>query len=195
MIKTYRQITGAVQEPINLREAEVFLKIDENIETSLVSSLITAARKKIENYTNRVLITQTWEMILDKWPDEPLLYIDFPPLQSITHIKYYNTNNILTTWDSTNYYLNQYAEPAFIVPVDVFPATYDRPEAITIRFVCGYQGKDKVPEPICQALRLMVGHFYENRELTIKGTQVSEMPYGIEFLLNDYRIMQFSNNG
>jgi hypothetical protein len=44
-----------------------------------------------------------------------------------------------------------------------------------------------VPLPIKQAMYLIIGHLYENRQTVMTGTQVHEVPYSAEFLLESYR--------
>jgi hypothetical protein len=38
-----------------------------------------------------------------------------------------------------------------------------------------------------QAMRLLVGHFYENREAVQSGGSVIEMPFAVDALLRPYR--------
>ncbi len=35
---------------------------------------------------------------------------------------------------------------------------------------------------------LLIGHFYENREIIITGASVAEVPYAVDALLNPYRL-------
>lgn len=43
----------------------------------------------------------------------------------------------------------------------------------------------EVPMAIVQAILLMVGNFYQNREIT--GSKVTALPYNFEYLINLYR--------
>ncbi len=49
-------------------------------EDSLITGFITAAREYCEGYQNRAYITQTWELLLDEFPDS-VIQIPLPPLQ------------------------------------------------------------------------------------------------------------------
>jgi hypothetical protein len=44
-----------------------------------------------------------------------------------------------------------------------------------------------VPLPIKQAMYLIIGHLYENRQDVVTGTQVHEIPDSSKYLLESYR--------
>jgi hypothetical protein len=44
-----------------------------------------------------------------------------------------------------------------------------------------------LPKPIYQAILLMVGQLYENREPVVSGTIVTKIPYTLEYLLAPYK--------
>lgn len=46
-----------------------------------------------------------------------------------------------------------------------------------------------IPASILHAMKLLIGHFYENREETIVGTVISKVPMAVEALLNNYRFI------
>ena len=62
-------------EPITLTEAKLWLKVDDSTDDDLITALIIAARQACEDYTHRSLITQTWQMTLDRFPNgcDPIL--------------------------------------------------------------------------------------------------------------------------
>jgi hypothetical protein len=47
------------------------------------------------------------------------------------------------------------------------------------------------PQAIKFAALLLVGQMYDNRQAIVTGTIQSQMEYGMEFLLQPYRAMQF----
>lgn len=48
-----------------------------------------------------------------------------------------------------------------------------------------------VPEPLKEAVRQLTGHFYEQREATIAGIDLQEVPFGVWDILNQYRDWSF----
>jgi hypothetical protein len=48
-----------------------------------------------------------------------------------------------------------------------------------------------MPAAIKQALKLLIGHWYENRETVITGTISTALPFAAEALLAPYRVYDF----
>jgi uncharacterized phiE125 gp8 family phage protein len=55
--------------------------------------------------------------------------------------------------------------------------------------VAGYGGSHTVPEPIKQAILLLVGAWFENREAVLTGTIVATLPFAVDALLAPYRVV------
>lgn len=49
----------------------------------------------------------------------------------------------------------------------------------------------EVPADLKEAVRLLTGHFYENREGSIVGVSAEEIPFGIWDLINPHREWSF----
>lgn len=69
---------------------------------------------------------------------------------------------------------------------------YD-PLAYRINFVAGFGStQDAIPEPIRQAMKMLVGHFYQNREQTFADVRIStvsrEVEFGLRALAGRYRV-------
>jgi len=67
----YRLVTDATSEPVTLTEAKDYCRIDDANSDVRITSLISAARRNIENETGLALLTQTWVGVLDRYPDTP----------------------------------------------------------------------------------------------------------------------------
>lgn len=139
-------------------------------EDDLISTYITTARRYVEKYTNRALITQTHIMNLDRFPQCGVIEIPLPPLQSVTSIKYYDVDNNELDFDSSNYYVDILNFVGRVALNDGYnwPNAQLRPiNGVKITYVCGF-GDDRsdVPAEYKHAIKLLVGHYYENREAT-----------------------------
>lgn len=55
-------------EPISLNDAKNYLRVDHAADDALITSMISAARIQVESRTRRALMTQTWRVVLDRWP-------------------------------------------------------------------------------------------------------------------------------
>jgi uncharacterized phiE125 gp8 family phage protein len=194
-------VTAPAQEPVSLSVAKKHLRVDHADEDALIAGYIAVARHQAETATWRALLTQTWDLKLDHFPVlrdyfDGCSKINLPKArcQSVTYIHYVDTAGDTQTLATTEYTADTGSEPARIVPAygKSWPSTRGVINAVTVRFVAGY-GDDPsdVPEPIRQAMLLMVGHLYERREATIVGQQVYDVPMGWDALLAPYRVWGF----
>ena len=185
-----RLITAPTVEPVSVETAKGFLRVDHALEDALIASLVKAARDKGEELSRRAFITQTWEMIIDAWPGNNRLRIWRPPLQSVTSVKYYDSNNAEHTW--TDYVVDTRNEPGVIIFNSLPSDALLESGAIVVRFVAGYgSAESNVPERIKTAILLLVAHWYEHREAINVGNIVSEIPMGSKHLFMAERVVWF----
>jgi len=71
--------TPPAAEPVTLADAKAHLKVDSTDDDALIASLITAARARAEWHTGRALVTQSWTLWLDAWPQRGIIEIDVRP--------------------------------------------------------------------------------------------------------------------
>lgn len=183
---------GLATDVITLAEAKTHLRIlaASHPDDAYITGLITAAREWTELYTERAIGTQTLEIALDEFPNA---FVLVPSVQSVTSVKYLDVNNLEQTVTSTDYVLDNYSNPAWIVPAygKVWPATYCTANAVKVRFVSGYDVGNPCPQAMIAAMKLMIGHLYENRQEDVLGnTRISfnSLPMGIYALLQAYRL-------
>ena len=133
---------------------------------------ITSARQYAETFMRRACCTQTWDWKLDGFPfwGEPL-ELPMAPLQSVTSVGYLDTAGAAQTWTVTTDYTvdtpsGDHAMPGRIIPVYgvSYPSTQDVPNAVTIRFVCGYGVASAVPQGIKDGILLHATRAYVKRE-------------------------------
>lgn len=208
-------VTAPATEPITVAEAKAFLHVSSSAEDSLVTALIVAARRYVENYTKRALITQTWRLWLDQFPIEPRTggemwdgvreepisfsyqakrFIEIPkaPVSAVSSISTFDDDDTETTYASSNYIVDTVSQLPRVVlktgstwPVDLRPAN-----AIKITFTAGYGAASAVPDDIKQAMYLLIGHWFENRQAVLTGTISAEIEHSVQALLQPYRIMR-----
>lgn len=171
-----RLVTGPGVEPVSLEEAKLHLRVDHEADDALISMQIKAARQRVESFTGRALISQTWRALLDEFPAEAL-ELPLPPLQSVTHVKYVDAAGDLVTWSPDEYsvqaHSSPWAERGRVVPRYgySFPSPRYQDEAVEVEFVAGYgSSAAAVPESLRAALLLRLGDLYARRESGITGT-------------------------
>lgn len=189
---THRLITAPTVEPVTIAEAGLHCRIDCDLENALLSSLIAAARQHIEAYTGRALVTQTWELRAQYFPDA--FELPRAPVQSITSVSYVDIAGVTQTLPGDQYTLiadiGPHAQPGRMVPayLATWPACRGYEDDVRVRYVAGYGNGQAVPQPIRAAMLLLIGHLYENREAVITGTGVNDLPLGVAALLAPYKV-------
>ena len=73
-----------------------------------------------------------------------------------------------------------------------WPSLYPRDDAVQIEYVAGYGAAASVPQVFKQAILLLVGHWYANRESSIVGTISEDAASSGEALLWPHRIVTFA---
>ena len=136
-------VTLPAQYPVSLTEGKKQCEIDEpeTAHDTYVKSLIMAATGRAEQYLHRRLVSQTWKLYLDCWPASGSIVLPFGRLQSVTSIKYTDSDGDETTWDADEYIVNTNSEPGLVTLGygESFPtATLYPSNPIKIEFVCGY---------------------------------------------------------
>lgn len=151
--------TAPVGEPVSLDEAKQHLRVDTDDENGEIDGCIAAAREYVETFTQRPLLTQTWDLKLDAFPCGEAIVLPLPPVSAVSSISYIATDGTTTTWSSSLYDTDLPAGPkaqrARITPAygQSYPSTRDVMNAVTVRFVCGYGTAGAVPELIKVAMK------------------------------------------
>jgi uncharacterized phiE125 gp8 family phage protein len=175
-------LEGPAMEPVSVAEAKAHLRVDGNAEDDLIGALIAAARVAVETDIRRVLIAQNWRVIVDGWPDDGVM-LPLQPAISVDALRAIDSAGVATTLSEENYEFD---------PAD-FSVTLD-PVAGAIRyeidFTAGYgsSGTD-VPQPLGQAIRLLVAHWYEHRVAVTLADEPAALPLGFRELIAPYRRM------
>lgn len=165
-------ITAAAGLAVTLVEAKAHLRVDVADDDTLITAMIMAAAELAEQQTGRALMTQTWELTLDAFPDA--LELTRTPVQSVTSVIYADAAGVDQTLAGSAYSLDLADDNghAYVVPAygTDWPATRDQVNAVRVRYVAGYASAAAVPESIKSWIKLAVGSMYTNRESVVVGS-------------------------
>ncbi len=185
------RIAAPASEPLTIAEAKLHCRVDGNDDDALITALIVAAREQAEHETGRALVTQTWELVHDAFPEAFVLRR--APIQSVTSLKYLDAaSGAEQTLDPADYLLDKDSEPGYVVPAygKAWPATWPVPNAVRVRYVCGYGAAAAVPVAIKQWMLLAIGTMYAQRESFVTG-QIGSIPDRFwSGLLDPYRLYE-----
>jgi uncharacterized phiE125 gp8 family phage protein len=176
-------------EPISVAEAKAHLRVDADDEDALTGSLIVAARMLVERTMGLALVTQGWSYFLDHWPERGCIALPLLPVQTVSAVTVHGDDGGATVLDAESYAVDVLSAPARLVLTATPPSMVTRAfNAFEVAFTAGYgdAGSD-VPQPIRQAILLLVAHWFEGREPVGLGAGPQEVPAIVAGLLQPYR--------
>ncbi len=188
-------VTPPALEPLSLQEVKDHLRVDGMEEDSYIEPLIKPAREWAEAFLNRALITQTWDLFLERFPrsSRTQIEIPLPALQQIVSVKYQDELDVEQTWSNTLYTVDTNREMGRIIPNvnETYPNTFGHIHDVTIQFVAGYGlNQQDVPRAIMQGMLLKIGHWFERREES-SVVPLNRIPDGVKDLLTPYAVTRF----
>ena len=184
-------LSGPAIEPVSLDEAKAFLRVEHDDDDDVIAALIAGARVYVEAQTRRALITQSWRLIRDAWPDGGRVAVLPVPLRQLTAARVYRLDGSTQAIDPAGFVVDTAAAPALLSFANGAPPAPGRVVAgIELDIVAGYgDAAGDVPADLRQAIRLMVAHWYENRGLVAAGQTVGLLPAAPAALIAPYRVL------
>ncbi len=179
----YAVITPPEVEPVSLNDAKIHLRMipDDNTEdAAIIRPIISAAREYCENITGRALAKQT----IAAYPraGTTAVYLPRPPIISVASVTAYKKDGTAETLDPSFYDVDL-IDGAVIMKTQ--PSNMREVNPLKIVYDAGFT---KLPSLIRQAMLLLIGHWYENRESVIVGAIANiEVKQTTTALLNQYK--------
>ena len=159
----------------------------QSAEDDLLNDLIETARGYVEDITKRVLLTSTWDCYFDEFPDDDYFELPFGNLQSVTHLKYTDSDGTQTTMTAVTDYIvetngDQYGR--IVLPYgETWPSfTAYTSNPIVCRFVCGWTAASLIPTRIRTAVKMIAAKLYEGRGEDIIGQSIAEDKFFMNLL-------------
>ena len=181
-------LTAPAIEPLSLAEAKAYLRVEYSDDDEVIGALIAGSRIHVEAQTRRALITQSWRISADAWPDDGWLTILPAPMQTLTAARVYDLENAVYAVDTGAFVLDRGAS-AFVFAPWALPAPGRLAAGIELDVTVGYgDAAVDVPEALRQAIRMLVAHWYENRGLVAAGT-TTVLPSTVAALIAPYRVL------
>lgn len=173
-------------EPLTLEQAKAHCRVDFTDDDDLIRALVASARQRVESGTKRALCYRTYQQFFDGgFPAQIRLGIG--PVQEVVSITYLDDDGTEQTLASSLYRVALKGDTCRIEPAfgEAWPSVYPVLEAVTVTFRAGYTvpgGSPTLPtacpEELVLAVKLILAHWYENREETIVGTSAQSIPMG-----------------
>lgn len=160
-------LTPPSSEPITLAEAKLFLRVDQNAEDSLITTLIAAAREAVEVACGRALITRRVRESLDIWRRDSVggAIMGLGPVTNIVAVRLIADNGAQSVIDPTRYRLEGAGDRPRLVFEAGVPATLRSAGGIEIEYDAGYAASAaSLPVALRIATMQVVAALYETRQ-------------------------------
>lgn len=208
MFASLRTVTAPAVEPVEIDLVRQHCRVDAGYDDALLTMYATSARRLVEGWLNRALITQELLYTITNSPPpiaSPLVPqslivfpLNWPPLirrpislprAPCTELKSVAWGQVgeIETADPELYTANLEVEPAQIMihpsMVPMIPAA-----SVQFQYLAGY-GADgtTVPPEISHAILMLTAFLYESR-----GDVAGDMPSAAFALITPYRLWQFA---
>ena len=187
-------VTPPAGEPVSLAQAKLQCRVDHAEEDELIGGVyVPAARRFVEDWTDRALITQTWRVTFDAF-HSPLI-LPKGRVQSVTGVSYFNAAGADTTLAASDYMARLAAEPARLWPAVEWPELWadGHGDLVSVTFAAGYgDHPEDVPAPIKLAVLMLTAHFYANREPVLVGVSGAQLEFSVKALLSPYWVGDYA---
>lgn len=166
---------------LNLEETKAAIRVEGDEDNDFIASLIEVAAQHIEgregitrkqfrqaSYTARLPVKSSG------------VEVPLPPLVSVLSAEAVDENEASVALTSYNVQTDAY----------VGKITAEWPDdalELIVSYTCGYVDEASIPAPVKHAARLLVGHWYENREATV-DRQIYQVPMGVRDLLKPFSV-------
>lgn len=183
-------VIDAAEPILTPEEVKAHLRIGHDEDNAYITGLIEAASQWIgapTGWLGRSLGLQTLELYLDGFYQRGCAEIMLPgrPVKEVLAVSYYDADGAWHDIDPAGYGLlvdfGLYPKPGFS-----WPTCACTPSSVRIRYSAGYAPED-VPAPIKQAMLLLIGHWYAQREAAVEKP-LTATPFAVEALLSPFRV-------
>lgn len=186
---------------VSLVAAKAHLKVEHDDHDDLITDMTAAATDSVDGpggFLGRAVGPQTWDLTLDAFPAcAGEIKLPLPPLIAVEGVWYQASAGVEAELDPGAYAVSGVGDlvgcgRVALVPNGSWPTPALVGGAVRVRFEAGYQDTSSPPvasppSAIVQAIKLILGDLYANRETVVLGETVARLPYAAEFLLRRHR--------
>lgn len=196
--------SGVGDRPISVADAKEHLRIvDTTEDDAYIGALIDAATTWCEDYCDRTFADKQYTVAFDDFfgtrielprPPVRLNAVSSGATVTISYVDTGGATQTLTFSQSgtQEFRLDRDHVPALVYPLylEVWPSVRLDDKAVQITYLAGYGGAANVPTPAKHAIKMLVGHWYLNREAV--GNAGQNVPLGVPALLEPLKWKQYA---
>ena len=180
--------TSAVVSLADLKK-HVAIDVTETYYDDMLQSMEQAAVAFVESKSRLILRDSSYEVFCDKFPPgKNPLYIPLWPVRSVTTITYVDQGGSVASYTTAQPSLT--TQPAALYPAvgDEWPnAQDDNKQAVTFSATVGYENNAAIPAMVKHAIKMLVAHWFRNRETVLVGSISKELEKAVDALMVQFR--------
>ena len=210
--------TVTVELPITLAEIKQHLIVEHDEDDALITRYLIAAMDYAEPRTELSTRVKRYRVLGRCWPCDGVL-LPHGPVRRVESVTYLDSENELQTLAADTFGIYQHYGQQVLEFHDIPPSVGShRRDAVSVQYLAGYgtladevadsygfpytlpfvlgdagmnviQANARIPERIKQAIFMLVGHWYENRETVVVGTISGPLAVAADDLLHSARVM------
>ncbi|HCO90506.1 MAG TPA: hypothetical protein DIT40_05990 [Alphaproteobacteria bacterium] len=185
---------GGGGDLIDLADAKAYLRILEDDFDAEIGIAIRAASAYLDlddegfGGLSSPVAPQTWRVYGSGF-NPTVLRLPFARIRSVTSVQYTAPDGTTGTVPGGDYDLIRIGRAYHIriEPGAAWPATRSEPGSVRIDLEAGFEDVDSIPEDIKAAARLLIGHFFENRDGGSAGKVSDDVMSAVDSLTRRYR--------
>lgn len=170
-------VTPATVFPVTLAEAKSFCRVTTSTEDTLITSLIPAATKYVEEALSLSIAEQTWKLTLDAFTSA----IELPrgPVTSVDTVTYADVNGADQAASPDLYTVDLTSDRQWLVlnSSESWPSTLNAVNAVSVTYTAGMELEQA--HPLRLAILFLVAHYYERNDAAVPGI--------VDDLMSSYR--------
>lgn len=182
------RVTAPASTIVSVADAKEHLRVSHSDDDDYIAALVAAADEHLDGPYGAVgiaLNVQTWKLTRGAAQGRAGVRLPVLPLVAVTAVTYLDAdqteqNLALDTlqWFSADGWA--YVEPK---AGEKWPAMSAERDALRITFTAGAG----CPEAVQHAAKLLIGHWYENREAVNVGNIVTDFPLAVDALISRHK--------
>ena len=172
---------------VSTANLKTHLRITFSDDDDYIAALEKAAVQRIEEFCNIFLLDTSLRQYGNKFSDLNILFKS-PITDGTFAVKYKSGGSWVDFGSSCE--LVQHIKPPRLYANDdsTIPNTDEVFQAWRCDYVVGWVSAGAIPDPIIQAIKIVVADMYENRQSVIVGKIATEIPKTAQYLMNPYKI-------
>lgn len=196
----------AADRPVTVAEAKEHLRVvDFTDDDTYIGTLVDSATRWCEDYCERTFQDCAYTVAFDDFYKlrielpRPPVRLNSSAASATVIISYVDTGGTTQTltWAQSGtqqFRLDKDYTPGLVYPLylETWPSARLDDKAVQITYLAGYGSVASVPVAAKHAIKMLVGHWYAQREPVVVGTSAADVPLSVAALLEPLKWKQYA---